>query len=158
MNVSIETLAPQPVAYMRYVGPYGPGGIPQLWGRFDAWIRSRGLDQPRRRGWGLSHDNPEVTAPELCRYDACIDVDERFQGSGEVGLQTLAGGLYACTEFKGTAETIPQAWMQLFSQWLPQSPWQADDRGCLELYPADMQMDPATGEFSCRLCLPVRAA
>ena len=73
--------------------------------------------EPRRTMYGVSHDNPDVTPPARCRYDACIEVDEGFRPEGEIGVQTLGGGRYACAEFAGPSTEIHTAWMKL-CDWL----------------------------------------
>ena len=40
--------------------------------------------------------------------------------------------------------------------WLPNSGLQIDSRPFFERYPADIEYNPATGEFSCQLCIPVK--
>jgi len=157
MDVEIKTLANIHVAYLRHVGPYGTSGIPRTWQRLAAWCEQRGLTPPRRTMYGISYDNPDFTPPEKCRYDACVEVEPGFKPDGEIGVQTLAGGRYACTEFTGTPETIHAGWMRLCGEWLPDSGYQADDRPSLEIYGRDFEMDEKTGAFSCQLCFPVKA-
>lgn len=158
MHVDIRTLAPQRVAYLRYTGPFANDGVARTWQRFVAWFVSRGLMQPPRTRYGVSQDNPEITPPEHCRYDCCIAVDEDFRPEGEIGVQTIAGGTYACAPFDGVAADFSGAWMRLYGQWLPASDWQAEDRPPLEIYPADQIPDPQTGRIRCLLCIPVRPA
>ncbi|MDR6856595.1 AraC family transcriptional regulator [Variovorax guangxiensis] len=155
MKVELKTLPAVRVAYMRHVGPYGDSNITRLWQRFAAWCGEQGLMQPRRTMYGVSHDNPDVTPPARCRYDACIEVDEGFRPAGEIGVQTLPGGRYACCEFIGPPTEIHTAWMRL-CEWLPDSGWQAADGAPLEVYGPDFVMDEKTGAFSCMLCMPVR--
>jgi len=156
MKVELKTVPPARVAYMRHVGPYGSSGIAQLWQRFAAWCGEQGLMQPRRVMYGISHDNPDVTPPEKCRYDACIEVDDDFRPGGETGVQSLRGGRFACARFSGTSAEIHAAWMQL-CDWLPDSGYQADDAPPIEIYGKDFVMDEKTGAFVCDLCMPVRA-
>jgi AraC family transcriptional regulator len=156
MKVELRTLAPARVAYMRHVGPYGSSGIAHLWQRFAAWCGAQGLMGPRRVMYGISHDNPDVTPPDKCRYDACIEVGDDFRPQGEVGVETLRGGRFACASFQGTSADIHAAWMQL-CDWLPDSGYQPDDAPPIELYGKDFTMDEKTGAFNCELCMPVRA-
>jgi len=156
MDVDVRNLPAMRVAYLRHVGPYGTSGIPRTWQRFAAWCDARGLLQPRRTMIGIAHDNPDVTPPDKCRYDACIEVDAAFRPDGEVGVQSLPGGRYACTRFAGTSDQIHGAWTRFVSQWLPDSGCVPDDRAFLEVYPPDFTLDETTGAFSCWLCLPVR--
>jgi len=158
MTVELKTLPDTRVAYMRHVGPYGDPAIGRMWQRFEAWSRSSGVFSQQPAAFGIGHDSPDLTAPEKCRYDACVEVDRGFQGQGEVGVQTIPGGLFACTPFHGTGATIHGAWMRLYGEWLPDSSYQADDRPSIEAYGHEMSVDPQTGAFSCQLCLPVRAA
>ena len=157
MQVELQRHAPARVAYLRHVGPYGDPGIPQTWRRLDAWCQERGLYANDPAMYGLSHDSPDLTAPEQCRYDACVEIDASFRPEGEFGVQTLPGGLHACTQFTGTPDRIYAAWMALYADWLPDSGYQADDRPCVERYIRDASMDTRGGAFSCWLCLPVRA-
>ena len=105
--------------------------------------------------YSVSHDNPDVTPPSRCRYDACIEVDDAFSPTGDIGVQTLAGGRFACCEFHGLPNEIHAAWMRL-CDWLPDSGWQAADGAPLEVYGGDFVMDEKTGAFNCTLCMPVR--
>ncbi|MDM0104097.1 AraC family transcriptional regulator [Variovorax sp. J22R24] len=156
MKVELKTFAPVRVAYMRQVGPYGSPEITRTWQRFAAWCGQKGLMQPRRVMYGISHDNADVTPPEKCRYDACIEVDEGFRPEGEIGVQTLGGGRFACVAYAGTASEIHAAWVRL-CDWLPDSGYQADDAPPMEVYGKDFAIDEKTGAFACELCMPVRA-
>lgn len=141
------------IAYMRHVGPYGPP-IGRFWQeQFHPFLARHSLYG--RPMYGISHDDPAITAPEKLRYDACIEVDAGFQpGSGAL-LGRLAGGRYAAVPFKGTSETIGAAWMALMRDWLPGSGFQLDGRPCFEYYPPDARYDVATGEFSCQIVIPL---
>ena len=155
MKIEIKSLPEVRVAYMRHVGPYGDSGITRTWQRFAAWCGEHGLMDARRTMYGVSRDNPDVTPPAKCRYDACIEVEEGFRPEGEIGVQTLGGGRYACTDFAGPSTEIHAAWMKL-CDWLPDSGWQPADGAPLEIYGRDFAMDEKTGAFSCTLCMPVR--
>ena len=156
LHVSLRTLPDTRVAYLRQSGPYGPP-IAGLWQRFMMWCGSQGLLHPHRPAlYGISVDNPEVTAPEKCRYDACIAVASAFVPGGEIGLQTIPGGAYACAEFKGSADDVTAAWQWLCGEWIAASGYQFDDRPVFELYPPEWEQDPVTQTFHCLLCIPVR--
>ncbi len=76
MDVNIVTLPPARIAYMRHIGPYG-AGINRFWAEtFLPWRIAQGLDQSPC--YGIGHDDPHITAPEQCRYDACVEVPEDF--------------------------------------------------------------------------------
>jgi AraC family transcriptional regulator len=156
MQIEVKNLADVRVAYMRHVGPYGSPSITAMWQRFSAWCHEHGLARPGRLMYGVTQDAPDVTPPEKCRYDACIEVDADFRPSGEVGVQSLAGGRFACARFTGTSLDIHAAWHELFARWLPDSGYQPDHRPCLELYDDGASVEAVTGRFSCWLCVPLK--
>jgi len=156
MNVAVKELPRYRVAYMRHVGPYGAQGIPELWQRFRAWGERRGLGGPGAIKLGIGHDDPEVTPPEKCRYDACLVVPESFVADKWVNIGEVPGGRYAVTEFVGSPHTIRDAWETLYRAWLPGSGYQPDDRPCVEIYRGDPEVGGHPGTFRCELAMPVR--
>src|SRR3954454_24986302 len=100
------------VAYMRNVGPYGSPDITDMWRRLTSWCAPRGLLSPGRRLFGIAQDNPNITPADQTRYDACVEVDWAFHPSGEIAVQTIRGGRYACTPFHGTSAEVRGAWVK----------------------------------------------
>lgn len=156
MSVHVRELPSYHVAYMRYVGPYGAHGIPELWTRFDTWMEARGLRPEARVTLGVGYDDPRITAAEKCRYDACVVVPPDFLPDRRVNVMDLRGGPCAVATFTGTADEITDAWDRVFAAWLPGSAWQPDDRPCVEVYRGNPTVDAKAGVFRCELCLPVR--
>jgi AraC family transcriptional regulator len=154
MQVSVVDRQPVTVAYLRHLGPYGPA-IGRFWQEtYVPWAMMNRLG-PQHARYGISHDDPSITAPEQCRYDACAEVAPDFIATGGALKATLPGGKYAVLPFKGTGERIGQAWSALLRNWLPASGLQLDARPCFEYYPEGAAFDPATGEFECQICIPV---
>jgi len=155
-DVELRTLPATRVAYMRHVGPYGSPGIGAMWRRFESWCAAQGLTSPRRRMFGIAQDNPNITPADRTRYDACIEIDDSFQPSGEVSVQSIRGGRYACTAFFGPAGDIQSAWVKFLGKTMPDAGHQHDVAPALEIYEPDFAIDPNTGAFACTLCMPVR--
>jgi AraC family transcriptional regulator len=153
LQVAIKTLPSVRIAYLRYQGPFG-----QPIGRFwqedvYPWLVSNNLlGAPR---YGISQDDPQVTAKSKCRYDAGVEVGNDYVPSQNAQVATLPGGLYACTKFKGTSSEVPETWEQILREWLPASGYQLDARTCFEYYPTDGEYDEKTGSFTCELCMPI---
>jgi len=156
MNIHVRDLPPYHVAYMRYVGPYGAQGIPELWRRFRRFMETHDLASDTAVKLGVGYDDPRITAAEKCRYDACVVIPPDFAADRWVNVMDVAGGKYAVAEFVGTALTIADTWDHVFSAWLPQSGWQPDDRPCVEVYRGNPDVKGQPGVFRCELCLPVR--
>jgi hypothetical protein len=77
MNVTLITLPPARVVYLRYTGPYGPE-IGTFWRETVApWIIENNL--LNRVRYGIGHDDPSTTPAQYCRYDACVEVPADFE-------------------------------------------------------------------------------
>lgn len=153
MNVKLIDRQPKTVAYLRYHGAYGEP-ILQFWQNvYYPWAAANSLLDGSR--YGISYDDPSITAPENCRYDACAEVAADFVASGGTLKTTIPGGKYAVLAFKGTSEQVGGAWAALLRDWLPCSGLQLDGRPCFEYYPKGAAYDAKTGAFECELCIPV---
>ena len=131
-------------------------GIPALWKRLHEWTRTRGLDTSDSIKLGIGHDDPDVTAVEKYRYDACVVVSPDFAGDKWVNVMDVPGGKVAISVFTGTAHEIEDAWSALYRTWLPGSGYEPDDRPCLEVYRGNPEVAGRPGAFRCELCIPVR--
>jgi AraC family transcriptional regulator len=154
-QVKMVERQPTTIAYFRHVGPYGQP-ISDFWQKtvYPWMVTNNLLGLPRV---GVSYDDPKITAPDKCRYDAGVEVPKDFAGSGKHLMMTIPGGKYAAAEYKGTAEDIGEAWAALLRDWLPESGMQLDSRPFFEYYAKDSTYDPRTGVFTCQLYIPVAA-
>lgn len=153
MNVRIIERPPVQVAYLRHTGPYGPE-IGRFWMDTVApWMATNNLFGRDRFGIGL--DDPTVTQPSKCRYDACVASAEGEVLTGNPHHKLIPGGKYAAMAFEGEGAEIGAAWETLLRGWLPKSGLQLDSRPFFEHYPVDGRYDPKTGRFSCDICVPV---
>ena len=154
MHVKVVDFPSTRVAYLRNMGPLGTT-VGAFWGNtVFPWLAANGLaDKPR---YGIGLDNPTVTPPEKCRYDACVEVPEGFVAKKPAGITVLPGGRYAVRSFEGTAAMISDAWNQVLRDWLPSSAMQMDARPMIEYYRGGSTVDPKTGVFECELWIPVK--
>jgi AraC family transcriptional regulator len=155
MRVEIREIPPYRIAYMRHIGPYGTkGAITALWTRLWRWIRHRDLVQPGLLTVGIGHDAPGIVAQEKLRYDAGLIVGKAFKPDRAVDVVDLPGGKYAVALFQGPATVITDAWARFYTDWLPRSGYQPEDRPRLELR-RDHALRLPAGHFRCELCLPI---
>jgi AraC family transcriptional regulator len=155
MKVRIIDREPVQVAYLRHIGPYGPP-LGVFWMQVVApWMATNNL--MGRERFGISLDDPSVTKPAQCRYDACVACPEGEVLSGDPQRKVIPGGKYAVLAFEGAGAEIGAAWDALLRDWLPKSGLQLDARPFFEYYPVDGRYDPKTGRFTCDICVPVAA-
>ncbi len=132
MNVTVKTLDPIRVAFVRHMGPYNEVG--KAWETVCMYLGKEGLLGSDAKFIGVCYDNPEVTPVDKIRYDACVTVGPDFQGEGPVGVQVLAGGAYAVTTHEGPYSKLNETYARLYGQWLPQSTYDLRSEPSLEFY------------------------
>lgn len=127
------------VAFIRHVGPYQDVGV--AWGRLMEWAGPRGLLMSPSL-WGLSYDDPEITAPQHVRYEACIEVDDQTRAMGDVGVQTLAAGEFAVAVHRGPFSSIGDTYAAVMGGWAPTMRRQLGEAPSLERYLTDPRTTP----------------
>ncbi len=129
-EVQIRSLQAARVAFARHLGPYQQVG--EAWGRLLAFAAVRGLTAPR--AFALVYDDPEVTAPERFRYDACLEVAQEIAPEGDIGVQLVQAGRFAVALHRGPYETLSQTYGYLLAGWAPRHAIAIADGPSLERY------------------------
>ncbi len=150
MKTEVKEMPAWHVAYVRKIGPYGKATAEAAFGELMRWAGPRGLIG-KGPMMGMYWDNPEVTAPDQCRTDACLPVPPGTKVDAPIALQEIAGGPYAVCAFDVPITGFGAAWEEAF-RWLVQSGRECADRPCYELY-----HDDCTGK-TCRfdICIPLK--
>lgn len=149
MDITLETLPKFRIAYVRQVGPYGPGNI-QAMEALKKWAGERQLLNKAATLFGIAQDHPRITPPEDCRYDACIVISSDYRLDESVSEGELSGGTYAVFKIKHTAEDIQKAWSLIFPA-LHNAGYQMADKPILERYTGEL-----LSEDYCEICVPIR--
>lgn len=149
MEMKLEIVPEYRIAYVRQVGPYGPSNV-QTMQKLKTWAGAKNLLTETSILLGISHDSPETTLPENCRYDAAIIVSDDEQMDEFVGEGILFGGKYAIFTVKHTAEDVQKAWSEIFME-LASSGYHMDDRPIFERYIGAM-----VANHYCEICVPVK--
>jgi len=152
MKTEVKEMPAWHVAYVRKMGPYGKTTAEAAFGELMGWAGPRGLIG-KGPVMGVYWDNPEVTAPEQCRTDACMAVPEGTPVDPPVAVQDIPGGPHAVCSFEIPPTDFTAAWEEAF-RWLVDSGLECADRACYELY-----HDDCSGPL-CRfdICIPLRAS
>lgn len=128
---NIENIA---IICARETGCYAQAA-PKAWGRIMKFAYSNKLMNKNVRLIGISHDDPNVTAPEHIRYDACVDIDVNISIEDNLIAHSISGGKYAVFLHKGTYENFQQTYSYIFNEWLPESNHKLrDGKSCFEIY------------------------
>jgi AraC family transcriptional regulator len=129
------------VACTRAIGPYITSSK-EAWSKLMAWAGPKGLLDPGMRCLGVGYDDPNNTAPESLRYDACITVGPEVEASGEGRIMDIPGGEYATVIHKGPYPELEKTYMWLYGVWLPKSGREAALRPGYEEYLNDPRNTP----------------
>lgn len=152
MNIDVVERQPVRVAYLRYTGPFGEP-VGKFWrNTVSPWLADHGLiDCPR---YGVTIDNPMVTPPDKCRYDACVELPPGLK-LPDAAQTSISGGRYAVTLFKGSGADIGRAWNAFAAECTDLGLMWDTLRLPFEHYPRGAHFDHKTGNFACELCIPV---
>ena len=132
LQVEVRELPPRRIAFLRHQGSYSNVG--ETWESLIDWVGRECLFGPRTLYFGLSWDDPDVTPPEKCRYDACVTVDESVEPAAEIGITTLPGGRYAVTLHEGPYNRLSEAYLALLGGWFPSQGYEVGEPPGVENY------------------------
>ena len=146
VNVVIKNINEINVAYIRHIGPFI--GQQQKWiqlfNKLVNWGAARALiNCSDTQYFTIFRDEVEITDFSKFKADVCISVKAGTKADGDIGVSTIAGGKYAVAQFEINADEYEQAWQLIYSEWLPNSGFQPDERCCFEKYLNDPNMHPS---------------
>ncbi len=133
MKPEIKEIPSLSLICVRKQGSYSDATA-EAWGALMNFAYSRKLMRKDTKMIGIPHDDPDVTAPDHIRYDACITVDSPIDVSGEVQQSSIKKGKYAVFLHKGSYEDFAKTYSYIFKQWLPESEMNLRDLPCFEIY------------------------
>jgi DNA gyrase inhibitor GyrI len=115
METRTEMMQPCTIAYMRRIGAYGIE-CKTVMEQLKSWARKTNNMKEDSVVLGIALDNPEITIPESCRYDACIVVSDKFHtDNSQISIRKLSGGKYCIFTVCHTTESIQKAWLTMFT-------------------------------------------
>lgn len=150
MTFSIENMPQNKIAYIRRIGPYGIDNKETM-EKLKSWARNNNLLNGDSIILGIAWDNPEIMAPENCRYDTCLIISKNCESNDYINYGNIVGGKYAVFKIEHTAEAVKEAWMNIFSELSRQNHFFDETRPIIERYTIKMVND-----HFCEICVPVK--
>ena len=120
MQPEIRIRSDKTILYVRRTGDYNKSSG-EAWSAVCQFAFPRGLVGRDVEFIGISHDDPDITAEDKLRYDACITVEKDVKPEGEVGVMTLKGGRYAVFLHQGPYHELKATYRMIYKDWLPAS-------------------------------------
>ena len=121
-DVVIRDEPPRDVLVLRHLGPYDTVSL--VWDRLVAWYLEAGLGgEEALCMFALVPDDPQVTAADKLRYDACLLAPAELPTllpPGPVTRGRVPGGRYAVLRHRGPYDTLADSYLALIGAWFPQ--------------------------------------
>jgi AraC family transcriptional regulator len=119
LAVTVRHLAARRVAYIRVLRPYEGDGVTKALARLLAWAEARGLADGQ---WlGYQWEDPEIVAPDKCRYDVGLEIPDTTAVDEHVSVTTFDECLIAEIDIRGPIDLELRALQWFYLGWLPSS-------------------------------------
>ena len=103
--------------------------------------------------WGAAHDSPQVTAPDLCRYHACVPCAPDTPLAAPLFRGSMPRGRYAVFQYQGAADGVAAAYRSIYSCWFRHSSLVPADFTPFDHYVTGF---PSSGQVEMEMWLRVR--
>ena len=133
IHAEIRDLSEQTLLFIRKTG-YFQQVAQEAWNALMPYAYKYSLVAEQTKFIGIVRDDPELTPIEKIHYDACISICKPHKIAGEMGLQRLAGGKYACFLHEGPYHMAHEIYHKIYGVWLPNSGHYLRDRPSFSLY------------------------
>jgi len=129
--VRLRRLPARQVAYVRVADSFRPGAVASAAANFLQWAEQRGLADGQ---WlGYMWDDPEIVAPERCRYDLAVEVPRPIRADG-IGHLEFPAMQVAEVELRGGVDLELRALDWLYRTWLPSSGYVPTEQPAFEAF------------------------
>ncbi|CAM3650619.1 GyrI-like domain-containing protein [Erysipelothrix urinaevulpis] len=147
--MKIEVLKNKSLFYKRYIGPYGPENRRHM-KQFKKYLDEQNLMRDDLVIIAQALDNPQITNPNLCRYDiGIINVEKDLVKELNEGV--INDGNYAVIVLDHTEKAIHEFWRN-FPQYLIENDLQFDEKNAvLERYDS-----PLLKQNLCEILIPIK--
>lgn len=152
-QVRFEESPGQTFACLASPGGYDPELAERTWHELIARARQLGLCGEEVDAWGIAHDSPNLTAPELCRYHACVPCPPQLEPPSPLFRGQMLPGRYAVFAYTGPVAGIPEVYRSIYSCWFRESSLAPDDYTPLDHYVGDF---PEAGQAQLEIWFKVR--
>ena len=135
--VRIEKLEAFEVYCTRHIGDYNLIG--EAWERLMAFAYHQKIKHKKKLlgkdAWaiGIGYDNPDVTATDKLRSDACISADDEVECPEGVSKKKIAKGSYAVFLHKGSYDRLKETYRGVFG-WVRENDISLRDEPVFERY------------------------
>lgn len=118
-SVKIVELEKAPIVYTISAEGYLPSSVQETWNKLRGWAQANEVPGWELNSIGICYDDPAITPPEKCRYEAGFRVDRPYKPAPPMLKGVLPGGKYAVSRYEGPLghENIGVFYRDLYAFW-----------------------------------------
>jgi len=120
-KVRFENVAGQYFACLAAPGGYEAEGLERTFHELIKRARQLGLCAGPVDTWGIAYDSPQLTAPELCRFHACVPCPAELELPAPLFRGHMLPGRYAVFDYSGPVSQVAEAYRSIYSCWFRES-------------------------------------
>ena len=120
------------LAYIRHTGSYDKVG--NSFQKLMFWAATHLVLKLKPVTIGIVHDNPDLTAEQHIRFDACVLLSKEIKPNGEIGYKKIEGGKFAVFTYKGAYEGFYPVYDYIYNVFLFDNKFDLVDKPALEWY------------------------
>jgi AraC family transcriptional regulator len=120
---------------------YDLAALERTWAELVVRARELGIAGEAVDAYGLAYDSPHVTAPERCRYHACVPCPPTVPLPPPLFRGRIPAGRYAVFRYAGEVAGVEAMYRSIYSVWLPRSSLAPDDFVAIDHYVTDAPVD-----------------
>ena len=128
----IKSIPDLHLAYIRHTGSYKKVG--SSFQRLMLWAATHLVLKLKPVTIGIVHDNPDLTAEQYIRFDACVLLSKEIKPNGEIGYKKIEGGKFAVFTYKGAYEGFYPVYDYIYNVCLFENKFDLADKPALEWY------------------------
>lgn len=128
----IKTIPDLHLAYIRHTGSYDKVG--SSFQKLMFWAATHIVLKLKPVTIGIVHDNPDLTAEQHIRFDACVLLSKEIKPRGEIGYKKIEGGKFAVFTYKGAYEGFYPVYDYIYNVCLFDNKFDFVDKPALEWY------------------------
>lgn len=140
-RVRYETVEEKTFACLSSSGGYELDALQHTWRTLIERAYQLGFAEGPVDAWGIAHDSPDLTSPELCRYHACVPCAANTVLPAPLFRGKRPAGRYAVFRYAGAVAEVPEAYRSVYSSWFRESSLTPADFVPFDHYVADFPCD-----------------
>lgn len=130
-----------PFACVARPGPYEADALEETWRELIERVHQLGIADGPVDAWGIAYDSPHVTAPEQCRYHACVPCPRDIALPAPLFRGERPAGRYAVFAYEGPTDEVGDAYRAIYSCWFRSASVAPADYTPLNHYVTDFPED-----------------